>query len=84
MPDQHEHDENCRELFARMSEFIDGELDATDCRTIERHLAECKACRTCRATLERTVALCRNSAKAPIPEDLSRRLAEMLVRLKQS
>ncbi|RJQ66538.1 MAG: zf-HC2 domain-containing protein, partial [Desulfobacteraceae bacterium] len=59
MPDPNHHHRACRDLFARMSEYLDNELDGTVRRTIEQHLAQCRPCRVCLGTLQRTVSLCR-------------------------
>lgn len=83
MTEHHHHDEGCIELFNRLSEYIDGELDAPLHHLIERHLADCKACRVCKATLERTIAICRKSPRPPLPEELSQRLARMIADLQK-
>ena len=79
----HHHDEQCIELFTRLSEFIDGELDQPLRLLVERHLAECKACRVCLTTLERTIALCHHTGQAPLPEALSKRLGRMITDLQK-
>ncbi len=79
----HPHDEQCIELFSRLSEFIDGELDQPLRFLVEQHLAECKACRVCLTTLERTIDLCRHSGQAPLPEALSQRLNRMIADLQK-
>lgn len=73
----HPHQE-CLDLFARLSEYLDNELDGSLCRTIEAHLAQCRACRVCLATLERTVALCRASGSHPVPEGFSKQLRALI------
>lgn len=83
MTEPHQHDERCIELFTRMSEFIDGELDRPLRSLVERHLADCKACRACLATLERTIALCRHSDRPALPEAVSQRLARMMADLEK-
>lgn len=77
----HDH-QQCLALFAKLSEYLDGELDATICQTIERHLQNCQPCQTCLTTLKRTVALCRSADSHPVPEDFSLRLKEMILNLK--
>jgi anti-sigma factor RsiW len=72
-PEPHDH-RACLDLFARMSEYLDDELDGDVRRKIERHLNQCRSCQTCLTTLRRTVALCREMESLPIPEDVSRRL----------
>ena len=42
MTDAHEHgSEACRELLARLSEYLDDELDEAACAEIESHMADC-------------------------------------------
>jgi len=73
----HTH-KDCLGLFARLSEYLDNELDGPLRRTIEAHLAGCQACRVCLATLERTVALCRASGSHPVPERFSKYLRALI------
>ena len=40
---QHQ-DPRCRELFAMLSEYVDGELPASTCEEIEAHFADCAPC----------------------------------------
>ena len=83
MSETHHHHQQCIELFSRLSEFIDGELELPLQRAMEQHLAECKACRVCLATLKRTIALCRHIDRPPLPAAVSRRLAEMVMHLQK-
>lgn len=44
---KHEHgakDPACLEIFARLSEYLDGELPAGDCAEIEAHISDCPPC----------------------------------------
>ncbi len=84
MTQPHQHNQLCKDLFARLSEYLDNELDITDCRAIERHLADCDACQTCLSTLKRTIALCRDADPLPVPEHMSQRLKAMVDRLLES
>ena len=72
----HDHRE-CIELFARLSEYLDNELDLTSCRKIEQHLGQCRPCHVCLETLKRTVAICRALQAAPVPDSLSKRLKKI-------
>lgn len=71
--DHHEH-KHCLELFDKLSQYLDHELDETTCRDIEAHLKECMPCYICMETLRRTVDLCRKTQNKPVPGDFSRRL----------
>lgn len=41
---RHGKDPLCLEVFARLSEYLDGELTAEDCAGIEAHIADCPPC----------------------------------------
>lgn len=73
----HDH-QKCLELFKKLSEYIDNELEPADCDTIETHLQQCPPCQACLATLKQTVALCRELKSAAMPEDASKRLRAMI------
>jgi anti-sigma factor RsiW len=80
MPDTHHHNRQCRELFAKLSEYLDNELDKVTCRDIEDHLRQCKPCQVCLHTLKRTVALCHELKASSVPQDFSDRLRLLLAR----
>ncbi len=42
----HDH-QRCLELFGKLSEYIDREMDETERRDFEAHVAECLACLSC-------------------------------------
>ena len=73
MNNRHDHTQ-CIKMFARLSEYIDNELDEITCRDIETHMAGCPPCQACLATLKRTVALCNNMENKPVPRDFSTKL----------
>ena len=75
--DDHNH-RHCAEMFTKLSEYIDGELDQVTCAEIEKHAAKCVACFACLETLKRTVALCKNIKDKPIPREFSRKLKEII------
>jgi len=73
-----QHSEHCRELFAKLSEYLDRELDVKTRQEIERHVETCIKCNACLETLKRTIEICRHVKNEPIPELLSERLKKML------
>jgi anti-sigma factor (TIGR02949 family) len=73
----HDH-KHCLELFEKLSEYIDGELDHATCSEIKRHAEDCVACFSCLETLKRTVDLCKNVEEKPIPVNLSEKLMEII------
>ena len=49
----------CRQLFAALSDYLDDALDDAMCDALEKHLAGCQPCEAFLASLEQTVAQCR-------------------------
>jgi anti-sigma factor RsiW len=49
-------EERCREAHSRLSDYIDGDLEADERRRVERHLRWCPRCRRVLASLTRTVS----------------------------
>ena len=78
--DDHDH-EHCREMFEKLSEYIDGELDHATCAEIEKHANNCVACFSCMETLKRTVAICKNIKDQPIPLEFSKKLKKIIQNL---
>jgi len=74
----HQHDDRCLDLFKKLSEYIDQELDKATCQQIEQHIKNCPPCRACLETLKTTAGLCRRIEEAPVPVALSDRLKKMI------
>lgn len=68
----------CGELLEQLSDYIDGELDASLCVELEAHLAECPDCRVMVDTVRKTVTLYRAQAPAELPVDVEDRLFKVL------
>jgi anti-sigma factor RsiW len=65
------HDsENCKEVFALLSEYLDLELPPEACQEIEEHLAGCSPCVEFVESLRKTVALCRGYQPSAMPRPL--------------
>ncbi len=65
---------DCKEMFARLSEFLDGELTQELCEEIQAHLEGCRPCEAFARALRRTVELCRQLPSKPLPEQLRQEL----------
>ena len=80
--DDHDH-QHCLEMFEKLSEYIDGELDHATCAEIQKHAEDCVACFSCLETLKRTVALRNNAGDKPepVPPDLSKKLKEIIANM---
>ncbi len=66
----HDHG-HCLEMFKKLSEYIDGELDQLNCEELENHLSDCPTCKICMITLKQTVNLCKEVKDNPVPESFS-------------
>jgi anti-sigma factor RsiW len=71
----------CRRVLASVSAYLDGDLDATTCESIEAHCEGCAACADVIAGLRRTVGLCQQAGSAPVPEAVRRRARARVRRL---
>jgi anti-sigma factor RsiW len=60
--------DTCRGILEHVAAYLDGELDATACLQIEAHCVGCDACALVVNGLRETVGLCRQAARAPLPE----------------
>ena len=66
------HDpENCKEVFALLSEYLDLELPPEACQEIDRHLTGCAPCVEFVESLRKTVALCRSYQPKVMPVPLT-------------
>lgn len=81
MTESNHHHEQCRELFEKLSEYLDRELDEATCEEIEAHAGRCVPCKVCMETLKRTVDVCRNLKQEKVPTDFSRHLRDLLGQL---
>ena len=71
----------CKEILASISAYLDGDLDAAACETIERHCQDCPSCAQVVDGLRDTVGLCRQAASMPIPEAVRQRAKDSVRRL---
>ena len=53
----------CRKVLLDLSRALDGEIGATGCAAIERHLASCAACARAAVALRSTIAACRTTGQ---------------------
>jgi RNA polymerase sigma-70 factor (ECF subfamily) len=84
--DHDKHDpSHCLEMFEKLSEYIDGELDSVTCEEIERHAETCIPCKICLMTLKKTVTLCKGAeAEVPVPGTLSEKMKALIKELQQN
>jgi len=68
----------CRELIAVLDDYLDGRLERDEVAALERHLAECEACRAYLATYRKTRALGARVGRVEIPDEMKIRLRRFL------
>ena len=68
----------CRELFERLSEYVDGELPQEICEEIRHHIVGCEPCESFAKTLKKTADLCHRLPSKSIPPDVAADLRAFL------
>jgi anti-sigma factor RsiW len=68
-------------MRSHISAYLDGDLDATECRTIERHCQRCRECALLVDGLRQAAGLCRQAGTAPLPEPVRERARTRIRRL---
>jgi anti-sigma factor RsiW len=72
------HPENCKEVFATLSEYLDLELPPDACREVEQHLEGCPPCIEFAQSLRKTIDLCHQYEPSELPAPLSQKAREDL------
>jgi predicted anti-sigma-YlaC factor YlaD len=72
-------DAACREVFERLSEFLDGELTPADCAHIEEHIRDCAPCVAFLDSLKSCIRAAHGlgagqTASRPLPADVQEKL----------
>jgi predicted anti-sigma-YlaC factor YlaD len=69
----------CAHLYDRLTDLMEGTLDAELCEEVNRHLAECSNCQLLRQDLEDLARLCREAATpTTMPDDVRHRVEALL------
>lgn len=63
--------EDCKQIFATLSQYLDLELPPEACREMEAHLAGCPPCIEFADSLRKTVDLCREYQPSEMPGPIS-------------
>lgn len=69
----------CRMLLERLSAYLDGDLPASECRTIAAHARGCARCTKVLADFQRATGLCRRAGARGLPPAM-RQLAKAHIR----
>jgi anti-sigma factor RsiW len=68
----------CKKAIRQLSEYLDGELEATLAQELERHLEGCHDCRLIVDTTRKTIEIYCHSEPLPLPEPVRERLMRAL------
>lgn len=69
----------CHRLIHTLSDYVDGELDESLCKELEKHLEGCENCRIVVDTMKKTISLYHEEKKAECcPQDIRQRLYKRL------
>ncbi len=68
----------CEELMAVLNEYVDGEIDPSVCREMERHLKKCNPCRVVVDNIRKTITLYRKDGSRVLPPAFRARLHSSL------
>jgi RNA polymerase sigma-70 factor (ECF subfamily) len=64
----------CPDVAAQWSRHLEGDLSATDCATMEKHVATCPSCATACDSLKQALVACRRAAGEPVPPEVQARV----------
>ena len=78
MPSQ-QHSPQCQEVIALLSQYLDVELPADACHSVEEHLSSCSPCVEFARSLRKTVELCRSYETSAMPAPISRAARDELL-----
>lgn len=73
--------DECRALLRQIAAYLDGELEATECRRIEAHCQQCPDCAAVVGGLRETVGLCREAGAVTLPSPVRDKALQSVRRL---
>jgi len=74
----------CRQLFAALSDYMDGVVDDAMCEEMDRHLHECEPCQAFLSSLKNAVRQCRSYQPQLDGEHAARLRQELLPKYRQA
>ncbi len=70
----------CQDVVELFSRRLEGEIDASACADLEKHLQRCESCRGRCESLRTTLALCKRSGAAAVPAHVEQSVRDALRR----
>lgn len=71
----------CAAVLGGISAYLDGELETTECETIEQHCQSCAGCAAVVTGLRNTIGLCRGAVVEQLPESVRRKAQDSIAQL---
>ncbi len=71
--------ENCKEIFAMLSAYLDAELPLETCQEIEQHISGCKPCIEFVESLRKTIQFCHGYQAREIPAPIAQSARDELL-----
>jgi hypothetical protein len=68
----------CADYCDHLSDYLDGDIGAEECKSLEEHLALCQPCSLVLESLRTTLQLCGKGVSCDIPEDVRTKLKMFL------
>jgi RNA polymerase sigma-70 factor (ECF subfamily) len=69
----------CQQLFAELSDYLDGALDDRLCKELEKHMGGCQPCQAFLNSLEQTVEQCRQHRLAGLSRQAAARTRKAIL-----
>lgn len=70
--------EVCKQLFEKMSEYLDGELDTDLISFAERHVEDCTECEENLKIMKKSLQLIRSRTSEKIPDEIRNQLRQAI------
>ena len=74
-------DDVCRQVFADVEAYLDGDLDEDACHRLEEHATGCPSCLDEMERIRRTIGMCRDVGQRPLPDGVRDRARAAVRRL---
>lgn len=71
----------CPDIARLLSQYLEGEIDASTCERMEQHVQRCPACGGICQSLRKVLGACRAYGTAPVPREVKRALRGALERV---
>ena len=78
MTESFELEITCRQVIAAVSNYLEGEVDASLSRRLEAHVGGCNHCRAVLDGVKNTITLFADERALELPSEVTRRLYEKL------